>query len=36
MINVYIDEFMPCLKDNKTGELVQPEVLQIGRKTFLQ
>ena len=27
MINVFIDEFTPCLKDNKTGELVQTEVL---------
>lgn len=36
MINVYIDEFTPCLKDNKTGELVQTEVLRVGRKSFLQ
>lgn len=36
MINVWIDEFTPCLKDTKTGELVQTEVLRIRRKTFLR
>ena len=36
MINVWIDEFTPCLKDAKTGELVQTEVIQIKRKTFLK
>ncbi|MGN0642991.1 MAG: hypothetical protein ACI4JJ_07570 [Huintestinicola sp.] len=36
MINVYIDEFTPCLKDAKTGELVQTEVIQIKRKSFLK
>ena len=36
MINVFIDEFTPCLKDNKTGELIQTEVLRIGRKSFLK
>ena len=36
MINVFIDEFTPCLKDTKTGELVQTEVLCIGRKSFLK
>ena len=28
MINVMIDEFTPCLKDARTGELVQTEVIQ--------
>ena len=36
MINVFIDEFTPCLKDGKTGELVQTEVLRVGRKSFLK
>lgn len=36
MINVYIDEFTPCLKDTKTGELIQTEVIRIKRKSFLQ
>ena len=36
MINVLIDEFTPCLKDTKTGELVQTEVIQVSRKSFLK
>ena len=36
MINVIIDEFTPCLKDAKTGELVQTEVIRIKRKSFLR
>lgn len=36
MINVYIDEFTPCLKNAKTGELVQTEVIRIRRKSFLK
>ena len=36
MINVVIDEFTPCLKDAKTGELVQTEVIRIKRKSFLK
>lgn len=36
MINVTIDEFTPCLKDARTGELVQTEVIRIRRKTFLK
>ena len=28
MINVVIDEFTPCLKDARTGELVQTEVIR--------
>ena len=34
MINVLIDEFTPCLKDNSTGELIQTEVIKITRKSF--
>ena len=36
MIHVMIDEFTPCLKDAKTGELVQTEVVRIKRKSFLK
>ena len=36
MINVWIDEFTPCLKDMQTGEIVQTEVIRIKRKTFLK
>lgn len=36
MVNVIIDEFTPCLKDARTGELVQTEVIRIRRKTFLK
>lgn len=36
MINVIIDEFTPCLKDAKNGELVQTEVIRIKRETFLR
>lgn len=35
MINVWIDEFTPCLKDTLTGELVDTEVIRITRKSFL-
>ena len=36
MINVYIDEFTPCLKDVETGELVDTEVIRIKRPSFLR
>ena len=36
MINVFIDEYTPCLKDASTGELVQTEVIRIKRKSFLK
>ena len=36
MINVWIDEFTPCLKDSTTGEIVQTEVIRIKRKSFLK
>ena len=34
-INVWIDDFTPCLKDNLTGELIETEVISIRRKSFL-
>lgn len=36
MITVLIDELTPCLMDTKTNELVETEVVQITRKSFLQ
>lgn len=36
MINVWIDEMTPCLKDNLTGELMPTEVLRVRRRSFLQ
>ncbi len=35
MINVWIDEFTPCLKDAMTGDIVETEVVQITRKSYL-
>ena len=35
MINVYIDEYTPCLKDSETGEIFETEVIRIKRKSFL-
>ena len=35
MINVWIDELTPCLKDAVTGEFVPTEVIRIVRKSFL-
>lgn len=34
-IDVWIDDFTPCLKDNLTGEVVNTEVVRIRRKSFL-
>ena len=34
-IDVLIDVFTPCLKDNLTGEVVNTEVIRIRRKSFL-
>ena len=34
MINVWIDDLTPCLKDNETGDFVATEVIRIRRKTF--
>ena len=35
-IDVWIDDFTPCLKDNLTGEVVNTEVIRIRRKSFLK
>ncbi len=35
MINAYIDEYTPCLKDSQTGDILETEVIQIKRKSFL-
>ena len=35
MITFKIDELTPCLKDCKTGELVQTEVVELKRKSYL-
>ena len=35
MINVWIDEFTPCLKDARTDRLVDTEVIKINHRTFL-
>jgi len=35
MINVYIDEFTPCLKESETGDILETEVIRIKRKSFL-
>lgn len=35
VLNVWIDDLTPCLKDNETGDFVQTEVIRIRRKSFL-
>lgn len=35
MITVLIDELTPCLISNKTGEIIQTEVIKISRRSFL-
>ena len=35
MICFTIDELTPCLKDTETGEILETEVIQIKRKSFL-
>ena len=35
MINVWIDDLTPCLKDSETGDFVPTEVVRIRRKSFL-
>ena len=35
MITVWIDEFTPCLKDALTGDIIETEVVQITRKSYL-
>jgi hypothetical protein len=36
LLFVEIDEVTPCLKDTRTGEIVQTEVIEITRKSFLR
>lgn len=36
MINVWIVELTPCLKDATTGEMISTEVLRVVRKSFLE
>lgn len=36
MINVAIDEFTPCIKDTRTGDILETEVIRIKRKSFLK
>lgn len=31
VLNVWIDDLTPCLKDNETGDFVQTEVIRIWR-----
>lgn len=35
MITFYVDELLPCLKENETGEIYETEVLRLKRKSFL-
>ncbi len=35
MITVWIDEFTPCLKDALTGDIIETEVVQVTRKSYL-
>lgn len=35
MINVWIDDLTPCMKDNDTGDFVSTEVVRIRRKIML-
>jgi hypothetical protein len=34
-IDVWIDDFTPCLKDNLTGEVVNTEVIPCGHSSSL-
>lgn len=36
MINVWIDDLTPCLKDYETGDFVATEVIRIRRKSFMK
>ena len=36
MINVWIDELTPCLKDCLSGDIVETEVIRLTRKSFLK
>lgn len=35
MIAITIDEYTPCLKNTKTGEIIETEVIRLRRKSFL-
>lgn len=35
MITVWIDEITPCLKDTSTGDIIETEVVQVTRKSYL-
>ena len=35
MITFIIDETIPCLKDEETGEIYETEVVRLRRKSFL-
>ena len=35
MICIQIDELTPCLTNTETGEIMETEVIQIKRKSFL-
>lgn len=36
MINVWIDEFTPCLKEVTSGDIIETEVVQVTRKSYLK
>lgn len=36
MFTFFVDEITPCLVDNKTGDIVETEVIRIRRKSFLK
>lgn len=35
MINVWIDEITPCLKDAVTGDIIETEIVEVTRKSLL-
>jgi len=35
MVNVWIDEITPCLKNAATGDIIETEIVQVTRKSFL-
>ena len=35
MVTVWIDELTPCIKDFFTGDIIETEVVQITRKSYL-
>lgn len=36
MLKVWVDEFSPCLKDAATGDIIETEVVQITRRSYLK